>query len=276
MVKGKRTQRRRKCRILVEPPPPPPKKRTAQTKVKRQLRPQKKDKLDMKWNENFQTLTAFEKRHGTCNVPRSNHVLGEWINTQRKHKATGKLSHERLQKLESIGFVWTIQQIDNCNISVKDGNLQRNVQLFSFKADVCRGSKRKPKSVVPFHSSSFEKNRKQCRVGEGFNCPECNNECSYDSKQCFQCSLECYYEAGVGVVALKERVLSLDLKVSSASNLRVSETKNNSSLRTNGSSLTFCSMTHQSLVCHLIYCCRCCLTGCFKSLEFPSSSECPG
>ena len=36
-------------------------------------------------------------------------------------------------------------------------------------------------------------------------CPRYGHGCSYDSKECKECRLECSYEAGVGVVTLKER-----------------------------------------------------------------------
>ena len=44
-----------------------------------------------------------------------------------------------------------------------------------------------------------------CKAGHGFGCPRCHRVCSYDSRSCPGCGLNCYYEAGVGVVVLKER-----------------------------------------------------------------------
>jgi hypothetical protein len=44
-----------------------------------------------------------------------------------------------------------------------------------------------------------------CKAGHGFACPRCHFVCSYDLRACPGCSLNCYYEAGVGVVVLKER-----------------------------------------------------------------------
>jgi len=87
-----------------------------------------------------------------------------------------------------------------------------DVQLFAFDGGIEENTssgrpKRKLKCVARFDSSSFEHAQKtnKCKAGHGFTCPRCSNVCSYDSKLCAVCSLECYYEAGVGVVVLKER-----------------------------------------------------------------------
>ena len=72
--------------------------------------------------------------------------------------------------------------------------------------------KRKLKQITRFNPYSYHNNSStssNVKCGEGFSCPRCNYVCSYDSKQCEECELECYYEAGVGVVTLKERRVSL-------------------------------------------------------------------
>ena len=95
------------------------------------------------------------------------------------------------------------------------------VQLFAFDdplkeitMDTGRGRpKRKLKAVARFDSQIFNtKQTSNCKAGEGFPCPRCSNVCSYDSRSCQECSLECYYEAGVGVVVLKERNVSVSPK----------------------------------------------------------------
>eukprot|EP00571_Detonula_confervacea_P001961 CAMPEP_0172320828 /NCGR_PEP_ID=MMETSP1058-20130122/41569_1 /TAXON_ID=83371 /ORGANISM="Detonula confervacea, Strain CCMP 353" /LENGTH=1748 /DNA_ID=CAMNT_0013036181 /DNA_START=90 /DNA_END=5336 /DNA_ORIENTATION=+ len=91
-----------------------------------------------------------------------------------------------------------------------------NVQLFAFDAaqgenDNSTGGrpKRKLKAIARFETMSFDK-AAHCKIGEGFSCPRCSAVCSYDSKECVECQLACYYEAGIGVVVLKERRVNED------------------------------------------------------------------
>mmetsp|Transcript_21658 Transcript_21658/g.52314 ORF Transcript_21658/g.52314 Transcript_21658/m.52314 type:complete len:526 (-) Transcript_21658:1096-2673(-) len=91
----------------------------------------------------------------------------------------------------------------------------KHVQLFAFDSDAAEGAtasrdggrpKRKLKAIARFESLSFDsKKTSRCKVGEGFSCPRCSAVCSYDSKECDECHLKCYYEAGIGVVVLKDR-----------------------------------------------------------------------
>jgi len=43
------------------------------------------------------------------------------------------------------------------------------------------------------------------KTGHGFACPMCSAACSYLERSCSECGCGCAYEAGVGVVLLKER-----------------------------------------------------------------------
>ena len=67
------------------------------------------------WMEQFEQLILFKKHHGHCLVPHTfpeNPILARWVKRQRyqyKLKMSGKVStitEGRIQKLESIGFVW--------------------------------------------------------------------------------------------------------------------------------------------------------------------------
>jgi len=74
------------------------------------------------WDKMFELCKAFAARHGHFNVaqglPRvvwqsrrfENYQLYDWMNTQRDHQRKGTLSHERAQKLNSIGFTWNPQK----------------------------------------------------------------------------------------------------------------------------------------------------------------------
>ena len=100
--------------------------------------------------------------------------------------------------------------------SLDDEDEPTNVQLFAFDATLEGNNwgrpKRKLKSIARFESMTFDpKKAAQCKIGEGFSCPRCSAVCSYDAKECEDCQLACYYEAGIGVVVLKERKVTSGL-----------------------------------------------------------------
>lgn len=72
------------------------------------------DHLAEQWEEGFDALSAYKEQHGHCRIP-VNHKfngfnLGMWINNLRKQ---GQLSPERKQRLEELGFVWSIRKQSN-------------------------------------------------------------------------------------------------------------------------------------------------------------------
>ena len=76
---------------------------------------QSKNEGTDKWNAGFLELTKYKKTHGNCNVPTRDGRLGIWVATQRTYYRLlkeGKSSHmsdDRIQKLESIGFQWSLR-----------------------------------------------------------------------------------------------------------------------------------------------------------------------
>jgi len=67
------------------------------------------DVLEKEWNDCFSALLKYKEEHGHCDVPvsfKENPLLGRWIGRQRLAKKKGKLSPEREQLLNGIGFVW--------------------------------------------------------------------------------------------------------------------------------------------------------------------------
>jgi Helicase associated domain len=69
------------------------------------------DKLEDRWNYCYLKVLAFKKKYGHCRVPTKfpeDTTLGNWVNKQRNLAASNKLPPHRRQKLDSIGFVWTI------------------------------------------------------------------------------------------------------------------------------------------------------------------------
>ena len=74
-------------------------------------RVQKLDALDFDWSprstpwdERLGELAKYKDEHGHCNVIQSYGTLGKWVLNLRQRK--GKLTQERVQKLDDIGFVW--------------------------------------------------------------------------------------------------------------------------------------------------------------------------
>ena len=67
------------------------------------------DPLDNFWESRFQDLARFKAQHGHCNVPvefPDNPALGTWLNNQRGLQRSGKLSPDRVKRLERLGVVW--------------------------------------------------------------------------------------------------------------------------------------------------------------------------
>jgi superfamily II DNA or RNA helicase len=70
------------------------------------------DILDAWWEEKFAELLAYKEINGHCKVPvkGSEHPqLGSWVDRQRLYRKEGKLSEERIQRLDEIGFVWNLK-----------------------------------------------------------------------------------------------------------------------------------------------------------------------
>jgi hypothetical protein len=67
------------------------------------------------WNERFNELLEYKKHNGDCLVPQrypQNPQLGVWVNKQRaeyklfKEGKKSSMTKERIQALESVGFIW--------------------------------------------------------------------------------------------------------------------------------------------------------------------------
>uniref|UniRef100_A0A7S2SL23 Helicase-associated domain-containing protein n=1 Tax=Eucampia antarctica TaxID=49252 RepID=A0A7S2SL23_9STRA len=62
--------------------------------------------FDARWNEKFNELIQYQDQYGDCCVPQSfepNPSLGRWVRYQR---FDAYMTKERVDKLDSIGFVW--------------------------------------------------------------------------------------------------------------------------------------------------------------------------
>lgn len=67
------------------------------------------DKLSSSWDERYGELARFREKYGHCNVPDTfleNPKLGSWVGIQRSYFKKNKLSKDKIEKLNKIGFVW--------------------------------------------------------------------------------------------------------------------------------------------------------------------------
>ena len=67
------------------------------------------DPFTAAWEETFTALVAYKQQHGDCNVPqkwRENPTLGGWVSSLRTKYRTGRLSQERIERLDALGFEW--------------------------------------------------------------------------------------------------------------------------------------------------------------------------
>ena len=62
------------------------------------------------WETRFDQLVQYKAKHGDCNISRSQGQLGHWVNKQRFIYKKGKLSQDRIKRLNVIGFDWTPQR----------------------------------------------------------------------------------------------------------------------------------------------------------------------
>ena len=64
---------------------------------------------ERRWNERFAQLVAFKKHCGHCDVPchwRKDRLFGQWVSSQRDLRKKGRLSQERINRLDELGFRW--------------------------------------------------------------------------------------------------------------------------------------------------------------------------
>ena len=60
------------------------------------------------WVSKFRELKSFKKLNGHTNVPQRGTPLGTWVSSQRKRKKSGLMSSKKIKLLESIGFIWNL------------------------------------------------------------------------------------------------------------------------------------------------------------------------
>lgn len=63
------------------------------------------------WETRMRELRAYRREHGDCDVPVSypaNPDLGAWVHEQRQLWREGRLAQERVDRLESLDFNWSV------------------------------------------------------------------------------------------------------------------------------------------------------------------------
>lgn len=64
------------------------------------------------WLRFYAQLEEYHRAHGHCRVPadwRENRTLAHWVTTQRAARKEGKLSAERTEALDRLGFAWSVE-----------------------------------------------------------------------------------------------------------------------------------------------------------------------
>ena len=69
------------------------------------------------WNRKYQALKQYQMQHGNCDVPQTcDTKLYGWLYYQRKQYKICRLSQERIEKLDRIGFSWGRQYLSHIHI----------------------------------------------------------------------------------------------------------------------------------------------------------------
>ena len=71
------------------------------------------DPFKARWEEMYRELKKYKNKQGHCNVPRGykeNPKLDSWVLKQRQDYKNGRLSKDRTNKLEQLGFVWNYRE----------------------------------------------------------------------------------------------------------------------------------------------------------------------
>ena len=64
----------------------------------------------LQWEENYIQLEDFRNKNGHCNVHQNSGSLGFWVCNLRTLRKRGKLSTERVRRLDALGFNWVAKE----------------------------------------------------------------------------------------------------------------------------------------------------------------------
>ena len=137
------------------------------------------DPLDAGWEKMFAALVAYKQGHRDCNVPakwEGNSELGQWCYVQRRTYRKNKLSAERIQRLEKLGFIWERHETrwedrfaalvnykqthGDCNVPNKWKDDPSLGQWCQTQRKVYKNNKLSPERIKRFEEIGFEWERK--------------------------------------------------------------------------------------------------------------------
>ena len=58
------------------------------------------------WDDRLAEVAAFKAKHGHCEIPMTKTKLGRFVNSMRTQRNSGRLSADRIAKLDALGFLW--------------------------------------------------------------------------------------------------------------------------------------------------------------------------
>lgn len=107
------------------------------------------------WDKYFNILKEYSLNNNVNDIPRNtiiNNVnIGNWVHLQRVKKGNGKLHKEKIDKLESIGFVWDIPnnqfyvRLNELKLYIKNNNCyppRSEKQLSNFVSSIRKSYKK--------------------------------------------------------------------------------------------------------------------------------------
>ena len=71
------------------------------------------NKQEEKWNKMYTRLQKYNKKHQSTNVPKKfdeDPRLANWVSSQRQFYSKNSLAKDRINRLNSIGFVWSLKK----------------------------------------------------------------------------------------------------------------------------------------------------------------------
>lgn len=79
-----------------------------EVEVPRLIPDKKVPRKNQSWEKHFEYLAAFSRYFGHTYIPESlsEEGIGRWIMNTRAHFKQGKLTEERIEKLEALGMIW--------------------------------------------------------------------------------------------------------------------------------------------------------------------------
>ena len=111
---------------------------------------------ELNWEKNYELLLTYYNSHNHLNLSihlkenptledELEYKLARWLRYQKKLYKEGKLSLERIQKLENLGVVWDIyknkrQKILLCemyNINIRENELFKNISYQELYSKIC-------------------------------------------------------------------------------------------------------------------------------------------